>query len=277
MNFKKSQMNRERSWGERIGDIISSKGLTAAALGLTAVTSLAIAGKLTHDMRHPEIRVGVTDSDVDTLAEMLEESSLTPYRASTSGSEADTSLMRAVIRVQAANPDKIEDESIGKIREGDDTWDVIKDSKLEGDVEVPPECTGDGNVICIEKDPISPSGTLTVLQDGNPKISIEDVGVGKPSEPTDVGEFKVNPARMFETYFSRSAPYEGVPMPYSVFYNGGEAIHFSATKAAMGKDYPGSGGCVTIGSIDAARSLYNYIDETVLMEEVPSVIVTEGY
>lgn len=70
------------------------------------------------------------------------------------------------------------------------------------------------------------------------------VRTGKASAPTDPGTFRVT----FKDLHHRSSVFNNAPMPYSVFFNGGDALHEgSLTKA--------SNGCVHL-TWSAARKFY---------------------
>lgn len=70
------------------------------------------------------------------------------------------------------------------------------------------------------------------------------VRTGKASAPTDPGTFRVT----FKDLHHRSSLFNDAPMPYSVFFNGGDAFHEgSLTKA--------SNGCVHL-TLSAARTFY---------------------
>jgi lipoprotein-anchoring transpeptidase ErfK/SrfK len=47
------------------------------------------------------------------------------------------------------------------------------------------------------------------------------VKTGRPSAPTDPGTFRVT----FKDLHHRSTVFNNAPMPYSVFFNGGDAFH----------------------------------------------------
>lgn len=236
------------------------------AIGLTATTALFLGGReiahQIHDARHPLIHVGTTDEDVRTLATMLENSNSSAYDVEgTPSKTASRTLMQSVIRFQITHG--IDGKNIGIVREGDDTWDALKDEQSGATPDdLPAVCYTYADAICVVTDQGSRSGNLYVMHEANEKFRIKDVGIGTEADPSDEGEFTVDPMRMYETgYFSRSA--HDVAMPFAMFYNGGEAIHFSRLKAEKGTEYPGSAGCVTIGSLDAAETLYHYTEDVV--------------
>lgn len=72
---------------------------------------------------------------------------------------------------------------------------------------------------------------------------------------TPVGTFR--PGRMHRRYFSRK--YHGSPMPHSVFFLGGYAIHGTNDIRNLGR--PASHGCVRLHP-DNARRLFAMIRET---------------
>ncbi|MDK9697828.1 MAG: L,D-transpeptidase [Siculibacillus sp.] len=72
------------------------------------------------------------------------------------------------------------------------------------------------------------------------------VSTGKRGYRTPVGDFK--PTRMHKKYYSKK--YHNSPMPNSIFFNGGIAVHGTYEVARLGK--PASHGCVRMHPRDAA-------------------------
>jgi lipoprotein-anchoring transpeptidase ErfK/SrfK len=71
---------------------------------------------------------------------------------------------------------------------------------------------------------------------------------------TPVGTFR--PGRMHVRYFSRK--YDNSPMPYSVFFHGGYAIHGTTAIKSLGR--PASHGCVRLHP-ENARRLFSLIKQ----------------
>lgn len=92
-----------------------------------------------------------------------------------------------------------------------------------------------GRVLCISKE----SRTLAWMVDGKVKAAM-DVRFGSQYTPTREGTFKVD----FKSRDHHSTLYD-TPMPYAMFFSGGQAVHYSADFAAAG--YAGaSHGCVNV-------------------------------
>ncbi|WP_137993772.1 L,D-transpeptidase family protein [Streptomyces vilmorinianum] len=92
-----------------------------------------------------------------------------------------------------------------------------------------------GRVLCISKE----TRTLAWMIDGK-VVSSMDVRFGSENTPTREGEFKVDSKRRDWV----STLYH-TPMPYSMFFSRGQAVHYSADFAARG--YNGaSHGCVNV-------------------------------
>jgi len=72
------------------------------------------------------------------------------------------------------------------------------------------------------------------------------VSTGKKGHRTPTGEYK--PTRMHKKYYSHK--YYNSPMPNSIFFNGGIAVHGTYETARLGK--PASHGCVRMAPRDAA-------------------------
>lgn len=92
-----------------------------------------------------------------------------------------------------------------------------------------------GRVICISKK----SDTLAWMVDGK-VVSAMDVRFGSQYTPTREGTFGIT----FKSRHHVSTIYD-TPMPYAMFFSGGQAIHYSSDFAARG--YSGaSHGCVNV-------------------------------
>lgn len=92
-----------------------------------------------------------------------------------------------------------------------------------------------GRVLCISKK----SRTLAWMVDGR-VVSAMDVRFGSQYTPTREGTFKVD----FKSRDHHSTLYD-TPMPYAMFFSGGQAVHYSGDFAATG--YNGaSHGCVNV-------------------------------
>lgn len=92
-----------------------------------------------------------------------------------------------------------------------------------------------GRALCISKG----SRTLVWMVNGQVREAM-DVRFGSAYTPTREGEFKVD----FKSRHHHSTLYDS-PMPYAMFFSGGQAVHYSSDFAASG--YRGaSHGCVNV-------------------------------
>ncbi|HET6857002.1 MAG TPA: L,D-transpeptidase family protein [Streptomyces sp.] len=107
-----------------------------------------------------------------------------------------------------------------------------------------PRCL-EGRVLCISKN----SRTLAWMVDGR-VVSAMDVRVGSQYTPTREGTFKV----YWKSRHHVSSLYD-TPMPYAMFFSGGQAVHYSADFAARG--YNGaSHGCINVRDQGKIASLF---------------------
>jgi lipoprotein-anchoring transpeptidase ErfK/SrfK len=83
------------------------------------------------------------------------------------------------------------------------------------------------------------SQSMEVTVDGMPRYSWQ-VSTGRPSLPTPAGTFHAQ--RLAVTWFSRK--YDNSPMPHSIFFHGGVAIHGTYETAYLGRAV--SHGCVRL-------------------------------
>lgn len=92
---------------------------------------------------------------------------------------------------------------------------------------------------------------MRVAVDGATKYSF-DVSTGRKGYATPKGSYGVQ--RMYEEYYSRK--YDWSPMPYSIFFSGGYAIHGTYEIKRLGR--VASHGCVRLAP-ENARRLYNLV------------------
>ncbi|MCB1386424.1 MAG: L,D-transpeptidase [Nitratireductor sp.] len=78
------------------------------------------------------------------------------------------------------------------------------------------------------------------------------VSTARSGYRTPTGSYR--PQRMYKKYFSRK--YDNAPMPYSIFFHGGYAIHGTNHLKALGR--PASHGCVRLHPENAAQ-LYSMV------------------
>lgn len=87
--------------------------------------------------------------------------------------------------------------------------------------------------------------TMQVMVDGRPTFAWK-VSTGAKGHVTPTGSFK--PTRMHQMWYSRK--YDNAPMPHSVFFKGGYAVHATNFVKRLGQ--PASHGCVRLHPVDAA-------------------------
>ncbi|MBV8542437.1 MAG: L,D-transpeptidase [Pseudonocardiales bacterium] len=84
-----------------------------------------------------------------------------------------------------------------------------------------------------------------LMRDGDVTYGPVPVATGKASAPTDPGIFHV----LWKDLHHRSSEFHNAPMPYSVFFNGGDAFHQDNVAVR-------SNGCVHL-TRSAAQTFYN--------------------
>ncbi len=80
------------------------------------------------------------------------------------------------------------------------------------------------------------------------------VSTGRKGYRTPVGSYR--PTRMHRSYYSRK--YDNAPMPHSIFFRGGYAIHGTTQTRSLGR--PASHGCVRLHP-DHARRLFALVSK----------------
>jgi len=101
-------------------------------------------------------------------------------------------------------------------------------------------------VICVDKD----NQRLTLFENGESVFSMA-VRFGSEDTPTRNGSF-----RIFNKEAKHISRIAHVPMPYALFFSGGQAIHYSANFAKQG--YNGSSlGCVNTRNLSETKQLFD--------------------
>ncbi|MFI5754340.1 peptidoglycan-binding protein [Streptomyces sp. NPDC051569] len=127
------------------------------------------------------------------------------------------------------------------------TRDELRPPTTEPVAAPDPRCLK-GRVMCISKN----SRTLSWMIDGTVKSSM-DVRFGSEYTPTREGTFEV----FWKSRHHVSTLYDS-PMPYAMFFSGGQAVHYSADFAARG--YAGaSHGCVNVRDEGKIASLFEQV------------------
>jgi len=93
--------------------------------------------------------------------------------------------------------------------------------------------------------------TMTVSEDGSVLYSWS-VSTARKGYRTPRGSFR--PVRMHKMWYSRK--YDWSPMPYSIFFHGGYAIHGTDAVGSLGQ--PASHGCIRLHPTNA-QILYNLV------------------
>ncbi len=93
--------------------------------------------------------------------------------------------------------------------------------------------------------------TMTVSENGSVLYSWK-VSTGRKPYRTPRGTYR--PIRMHKMWYSRK--YDNAPMPHSIFFHGGYAIHGTDALASLGR--PASHGCVRLHPTNA-RTLYDLV------------------
>lgn len=90
------------------------------------------------------------------------------------------------------------------------------------------------------------SQTMQVLIDGQPAFRWKVSTAGR-GYVTPTGSFK--PTRMHEMWYSKK--YDNAPMPHSVFFHGGYAVHATEHVSRLGR--PASHGCIRLHPSNASN------------------------
>lgn len=118
--------------------------------------------------------------------------------------------------------------------------------KLYGNGKLPKECNEPGLVICMDKTQL----VLRQMRNGK-QLAVADVRFGSERTPTRNGRFRIYHKQRFLI-----SDLSNTPMPFSMFFSGGQAVHYSPGFHRDG--YNGASlGCVNLASKKFSRALYN--------------------
>lgn len=121
---------------------------------------------------------------------------------------------------------------------------ALKLKKLYGKGTLPGACKK-GRVLCIDKTQL----VLRMMVNGKQKL-VTDVRFGAEQTPTRNGKFRV-----YSKIRYLISDLAGTPMPYSLFFSGGQAVHYSPGFHRDG--YNGASlGCVNVRVYRDAREIY---------------------
>jgi hypothetical protein len=113
---------------------------------------------------------------------------------------------------------------------------------------IPAICENRAQIICIDKS----AWKLYLFESGRAVMTL-DVRFGAEDSPTRNGTFKI-----FEKEAEHKSRLAGSEMPYSMFFSGGEAIHYSADFAKNGYNNS-SMGCVNTRDLNATQKLFSRV------------------
>ena len=105
-----------------------------------------------------------------------------------------------------------------------------------------------GRAMCVDKT----SRSLRWVVDGVVQTRV-DVRFGSDELPTREGAFSV-----FRKSRDHVSSLYDTPMPFAMFFSGGQAVHYSPDFAATGYD-GASHGCVNVRDYDAVRRLFDQV------------------
>ena len=122
---------------------------------------------------------------------------------------------------------------------------ALKLRKLYGGGQLPKACRT-GLVLCIDKTQL----VLRVMKNGEQQL-VTDVRFGAEQTPTRNGAFRVQSKVRYLV-----SSLAGTPMPFSLFFSGGQAVHYSPGFHRDG--YNGASlGCVNVRVYKDAKKIYN--------------------
>ncbi len=239
--------------------------ITAIALGIATLVAMPVSARAFTQSEancrssRPVMSQGDTGTCVKLAQQLLDNKGVYNYSQGYTGNFM-SATKSSVERLQNQNG-LVEDGIIGR-----NTWRVLLDGATSTAppattataASLPAKCRTTSKSICVVKGSES-RARLYAVQNSTVVHSFDvRTGDGRgPSYVTTQGTFQVEPNRKHVQYTSKAY---GSEMPYSMFYNRGQAIHYSASFANDG--YAGSShGCVNIGSLADAKWLFDWTPE----------------
>lgn len=203
---------------------------------------------------HPTLTAGASGTKVVLLQELLRDNGRGRYFSAPTDKSFGEVTARALFNWEADNKDRRPDvvKIDGTITVGGQEWELLLSQRAPTAATMNQRCNTakDKVVACADK----ASGKLLLFTDGMLRLEA-DARFGSSEYPTSEGTFRVT--RLEER--SWSVPYR-VVMPFSVYFVGGEAIHYSQQyeNKEDGEPAGASAGCVNLKDYEKARWIFNW-------------------
>lgn len=221
------------------------------ALVITVVIASSVS---IYRLTHPTLSLGVNSSYVVDLQVLLRDNGHARYFNATTDRSFGEVTARALFNWEADNKDRHSVVKIdGTITVGDDEWQLLESQKKPvSPSDLSAQCTPrkDRVVVCADKS----KGKIWLFSDSDLRLEA-DARFGSAEYPTREGIFKAT--RLEER--SWSVPYS-VVMPFSVYFSGGEAIHYSQQFENKKEDEAvgASAGCINLKDYEKARWVFDW-------------------
>jgi hypothetical protein len=195
------------------------------------------------------LKLGSVGTTVTTLQKALEGSKARSYFNYPVFTQKFGSVTQAGLRTwETDNRSRSGVKVDGIITPGSAEWNLLMAQRRSTAVKIDSRCLT-GRVICASVQ----ERKIRYYESGKLLYSI-DARVGRIGDETRSGNFYI-----YKKKVDVVSNIYHTPMPYSIFFSGGQAVHLSASFTAVGWYFPGSYGCINIRDKATLVKIFNRV------------------
>lgn len=210
--------------------------LIVAVVVAALVATLGIASASSASAATTTLRLGTSSSYVTTLQRALDNNVARSYFGHPGYTQFFGSATNAGLKTwESDNKARTGVRADGIIVVGSTEWTTLMRQVRSTAVKIDPRCLT-GRVICASVQ----ERKIRYYEYGK-LLHTLDARYGRIGYETRSGNFLI-----FRKKVDVVSNIYHTPMPYSIFFSGGQAVHFSASFATVGWNFPGSFGCINI-------------------------------
>lgn len=225
-----------------LGRVIAATALSLAVIAGGVGLGTAQAATVT-------LKIGSQNSYVKTLQYNLYHSKARSYFNYTSYTGLFGSVTQAGLKIwEYDNRYRTGVKIDGIIVVGSSEWNLLASQRRSLAVKIDSRCLY-GRVICASVQ----ERKIRYYEYGKLLYTL-DARYGRIGDETRSGNFYI-----FKKKIDAVSNIYGTAMPYSIFFSGGQAVHFSSSFATVGWYYPGSYGCINIRDKTTLVKIFNRV------------------
>lgn len=195
------------------------------------------------------LRLGSQGTTVTTLQKSLEGNKARSYFNYPTFTQKFGSVTQAGLKTwETDNRSRTGVKVDGVIVVGSAEWNLLMSQRRSTAVKIDSRCLT-GRVICASVQ----ERKIRYLEYGK-VLETLDARYGRIGAETRSGNFYI-----FKKKVDVVSNIYHTPMPYSIFFSGGQAVHFSASFATVGWNFPGSYGCINIRDKATLIKIFNRV------------------